>query len=69
MVEPSYVERTLIKHSEYLTDATIITSQATNTAHGRTFHMIILRAASEPNVRRATRCSVRLKLVCDRLTN
>nr|ULF48234.1 putative AIF [Gastrodia elata] len=29
MVEPSFAERTLIKHSDYLTDATIITSHAT----------------------------------------
>ncbi|KAG0448756.1 hypothetical protein HPP92_027658 [Vanilla planifolia] len=34
MVEPSFAERTLIKHSEYLPDATVITSHATNiTAH------------------------------------
>lgn len=44
MVEPSFAERTLIKHSDYLTDATIITSPATKvtnhevqTADGRTF--------------------------------
>ncbi|KAL0922133.1 hypothetical protein M5K25_006095 [Dendrobium thyrsiflorum] len=30
MIEPSFAERTLIKHSEYLTNATIITSHATN---------------------------------------
>ncbi|KAK8954490.1 hypothetical protein KSP39_PZI001674 [Platanthera zijinensis] len=44
MVEPSFAERTLIKHSEYLTEATIIQSHATKvtnrevqTADGRTF--------------------------------
>ncbi|XP_020580373.1 apoptosis-inducing factor homolog B-like [Phalaenopsis equestris] len=30
MVEPSFAERTLIKHFDYLTDATIIQSHATN---------------------------------------
>ncbi|PKU69599.1 apoptosis-inducing factor homolog B [Dendrobium catenatum] len=44
MVEPSFAERTLIKHSEYLTGVTIVSSHATNvtnhevqTADGRTF--------------------------------
>ncbi|KAH0465083.1 hypothetical protein IEQ34_005186 [Dendrobium chrysotoxum] len=44
MVEPSFAERALIKHSEYLTDVTIVSSHATNvtnhevqTADGRTF--------------------------------
>ncbi|KAK8967622.1 hypothetical protein KSP40_PGU021872 [Platanthera guangdongensis] len=57
MVEPSFAERTLIKHSEYLTDAAIIQSHATKvsnrevqTADGRKFpYDYLVVATGHPN--------------------
>ncbi|KAK8967623.1 hypothetical protein KSP40_PGU021873 [Platanthera guangdongensis] len=63
MVEPSFAERTLIKHSEFLTNVTIIESHATNvtshevqTANGHTFpYDYLVVATGHPGPGQVTR--------------